>query len=487
MKTIGIVASHATESRVTVILNDGMEKEVESESLVLVENRDGGKILAVCRSGIGVNDVLRATTYSPGVAYAKTGRQPSTAKEFFGFNLVIIGEVSRGKIEQNKRIIAPTSPVKLFEKHDDPFSYFGPHNLKIGHYKDVVNWQVPVRDEYIPYHIGVFGVTGSGKSFFCRYELIPLLRKAGYDVLVFDWKGSDYAPYFDGNISMRDIEMDDETVVSFLCSKAGNFGSKKIAETMKAYLEEALIDSELKSHSPEEAKKLLYSKVKSIIEDDNKDKQGKLTQWGRLYLRRLDKGFKRITVEDFATILGKMGPEQIVERLRQQHILVIDMSLGSKEQKLSIFLSIARYLKDLMEKKNRLNIALLIDEAPQYCPYSPRDLEEETTEMITSLCALGRTYGLSIILLSQGIAGEIGINAAVRRNLNTQFIGRIHPLDLDEASKLFAMSGVDPESLLRLPEGYFYFVGKMNPSPVPLLLSFQIKEDEKVGRSTRTW
>lgn len=314
-----------------------------------------------------------------------------------------------------------------------------------------------------------------------------MLRKAGYDVLVFDWKGSDYAPYFDGSISMRDIEMDDEAVVSFLCSKAGNFGSKKIAETMKAYLEEALIDSELKSHSPEEAKKLLYSKVKSIIEDDNKDKQGKLTQWGRLYLRRLDKGFKRITVEDFATILGKMGPEQIVERLRQQHILVIDMSLGSKEQKLSIFLSIARYLKDLMEKKNRLNIALLIDEAPQYCPYSPRDLEEETTEMITSLCALGRTYGLSIILLSQGIAGEIGINAAVRRNLNTQFIGRIHPLDLDEATKLFAMSGVDPESLLRLPEGYFYFVGKMNPSPVPLLLSFQIKEDEKVGRSTRTW
>ena len=74
MKTIGIVASHATESRVTVILNEGMEKEVESESLVLVENRNGGKILAVCRSGIGVNNVLRATTYSPGVAYAKTGR-----------------------------------------------------------------------------------------------------------------------------------------------------------------------------------------------------------------------------------------------------------------------------------------------------------------------------------------------------------------------------------------------------------------------------
>ncbi|MCS7136503.1 MAG: ATP-binding protein [Nitrososphaerota archaeon] len=485
MKNIGIVASHATESRVTVILNEGMEKEVESESLVLVENRNGGKILAVCRSGVGINDVLRATIYSPGVAYAKAGRQPSSAKEFFGFNLVIIGDVSKGKIEQNKRIIAPASPVMLFEKHDDPFSYFGSNTLKIGHYKDVKNWQVPVRSEYIPFHIGVFGVTGSGKSFFCRYELIPLLRRAGYDVLVFDWKGSDYAPYFDGSISMHDIEMDDEAVISFLCSKAGNFGSGRIAETMRAYIEEALADSEWKMHPPEEAKKSLYLKVARVIEDENRDKQGNITQWGRLYLRRLDKGFKRITAEDFATVLGKMGPEQIVERLRQQNILVIDMSLGSKEQKLSVFLSIARYLKDLMEKKNRLDIAILIDEAPQYCPYLPRGLEEETTEMITSLCALGRTYGLSIILLSQGIAGEIGINAAVRRNLNTQFIGRIHPLDLEEAAKLFAMSGVDPENLLRLPEGYFYFVGKMNPSPIPLLLSFQIREDEKIGRSSR--
>lgn len=483
MKVIGIVASHATESRVTMILNEGMEREVENESLVLVENRNGGKILAVCRGGVGINDALRATIYSPGVAYAKAGRQPSTAKEFFGFNLVVIGDVSRGRIEQNKRIIAPTSPVKLFEEHEDPFSYFGPYSLKIGHYKDVVSWKVPVREEYIPFHIGVFGVTGSGKSFFCRYELIPLLRKAGYDVLVFDWKGSDYAPYFDGKISMRDIELDDEAIISYLCSKAGNFGSGKMADTMRAYLEEALSDGEWKSYPPEGAKEVLYSKIKRAIEEDNRDKQGNITQWGRIYVRRLEKGFKRISLDDFETVLGKMGPEEIVERLRAQHVLVIDMSLGSKEQKLSVFLSVARYLKDLMEKKNRLNVALLIDEAPQYCPYSPRDLEEETTEMITSLCALGRTYGLSMILLSQGIAGEIGINAAVRRNLNTLFIGRIHPLDLDEASKLFAMSGVEPENLLRLPEGYFYFVGKMNPSPIPLLLSFQIREDEKVGRS----
>ncbi|MEM2485621.1 MAG: hypothetical protein QXR26_08300, partial [Candidatus Caldarchaeum sp.] len=97
------------------------------------------------------------------------------------------------------------------------------------------------------------------------------------------------------------------------------------------------------------------------------------------------------------------------------------------------------------------------------------------------IAALGRSYGLSITLIAQGIAGEIGINAAVRRNLNTLFIGRIHPLDAQEAEKFFATSLVDASSLLRLPEGQFYLIGKMNPSPVPLLLTFEIPEEEKVG------
>jgi DNA helicase HerA-like ATPase len=167
--------------------------------------------------------------------------------------------------------------------------------------------------------------------------------------------------------------------------------------------------------------------------------------------------------------------------LKEKHLLTIDLSLGSKEQKLTIFLSIIRYLKKLMEAKTELNVALVIDEAPQYCPWQYRGIEEETTREIIGSAALGRSYKLSLVLISQGIAGEIGINAAVRRNLNTLFVGRIHPLDAQEAEKFFATAAVDPSSLLRLPEGQFYVIGKMNPSPVPLLITFEIPEDEKVG------
>jgi len=160
---------------------------------------------------------------------------------------------------------------------------------------------------------------------------------------------------------------------------------------------------------------------------------------------------------------------------------VIDMSKGEKEQKLAAFYSITRYLKRLMERKQRLDVALIIDEGPQYAPWQPRGLERETTDLIIDLCALGRSYGLSIVILSQGISGEIGLNSAVRRNLNTQFIGRIHPLDFEEAQRLAASYYISPETLLTLPEGHFYFLGRMNPSPTPLLISFQINGEGKSG------
>jgi hypothetical protein len=41
------------------------------------------------------------------------------------------------------------------------------------------------------------------------------------------------------------------------------------------------------------------------------------------------------------------------------------MSKGIKEQKLAVFTAITKYLKKLMERKQTLNIALVIDEGPQ--------------------------------------------------------------------------------------------------------------------------
>jgi len=87
LRRIGIVASNSTEMDAAVILNEGEEKNVKAEDLVLVRNRNGNLVLAVCRGGLGSNENLRTVAYSLGVAYARIGRHPSKAKDFYAFGL----------------------------------------------------------------------------------------------------------------------------------------------------------------------------------------------------------------------------------------------------------------------------------------------------------------------------------------------------------------------------------------------------------------
>ncbi|BAJ50711.1 conserved hypothetical protein [Candidatus Caldarchaeum subterraneum] len=484
LEQIGLVASPSGENGAMCILQDGMETRVTTETLVLIENRNGNKLLAVCRSGLGSNDSLKTNVYNPGVAYAKTGKGPSTAKEFFGYQLVVIGDVTDGSIKPNRLIIAPASKVYRFDEGFNPMQLLGGTGLTLGYYATgTPTWKIPVLKEYITHHIGVFGVTGSGKSYLTRYQLIPLLRQSGFDVLIFDWKGSDYAPYYSDVINMDDILLDDESILSFLLERLNYFGGGGSAEKLAEYLDQVITEGRWRGKTAAEALETITNELYRIISEDNTDKSGKPSHWANIYMRKAQRYLSKLDEDDVKPLLGTLTAEEIVEKLREKHLIVIDLSYGSKEQKLSIFLSIVGYLKRLMEEKNRLNIALVVDEAPQYCPWNPKGIEEEATRAIMSIAALGRSYGLSITLISQGIAGEIGLNAAVRRNLNTLFIGKIHPLDVPEADKFFATALVDPSSLLRLPEGHFYMIGKMNPSPVPLLLTFEIPEEEKtVGR-----
>jgi hypothetical protein len=60
MRKIGIVASESTVIDATVILNAGEERSVKAEDLVIIDNRNGNKIMAVCRTAQGSNENLRA-------------------------------------------------------------------------------------------------------------------------------------------------------------------------------------------------------------------------------------------------------------------------------------------------------------------------------------------------------------------------------------------------------------------------------------------
>lgn len=487
MRKVGIVASGSTVIDAAVILNEGEEKAVKAEDLLVIHNKNGNKIMAVCRAAVGSNENLRVGGFSPGIAYARLGKHPSTAKEYYAFTLDVLGDISGGTLQQNKTVIAPSSDVLIFEQKDNPMVHLGNLDGSVGYYKDHPNWVVPMIARFIPYHIGVFAVTGAGKSLLTRHQIIPFLRDFGYDVAIIDWKGSDYAPYFKEKVAMGDLALDDDSVIEYLSAAMDDFGyfSGASAERnrIRASLEAVIYKGEWRAlDSLSELKDLLKKGVENEIRADetSEDSRGqqKLSSWGKRDITRFNRYLGKVSDDDLKNITGKITAEEIVNLARKERVAVVDISAGGDDEKLSIFLTIANHLRKMMEEKKALKLALVIDEGPQYCPFMPKGKQAKTTEAISGLCALGRSYQLCVVLLSQGISGEIGINASVRRNLNTQFIGKIHPLDLEEAKRLLAQATVVDKLLTSLPEGDFYFLGKMNPSPVPLLIHFDLPKEE---------
>jgi hypothetical protein len=67
------------------------KRNVKAEELILIKNRNGNKIMPVCRGGLGSNENLRTSNYSPSVAYARVGRHPSNVKEFYAFGMSVVG------------------------------------------------------------------------------------------------------------------------------------------------------------------------------------------------------------------------------------------------------------------------------------------------------------------------------------------------------------------------------------------------------------
>ncbi|MDW8033662.1 MAG: DUF87 domain-containing protein [Nitrososphaerota archaeon] len=466
---IGVVASESSESSARVILVDGMEKKVRAEDVVLIRNKNGPDVIGVLRKGTGLNEALKLGGYRPGVAYAKAGGEVSKARETYDYRVAVIGAVGE-RVEQNKSIISPGSEVELFTDEDNPMDMIakGVEKLAwIGHYEGHESWRIPVDVSFIPYHIGIFATTGGGKSFLARHVIIPLLSEAGYAVIVFDWKGRDYAPFFDSKlvIGLEGLALDEEVVIQYIAEKAkffGYSGEYALRNPIIDALEDFLFQQSWRGKSPQEFRHMIEENMYESLKNDK-----------RAHLR-FSRYWRRITDDDLKSVLGDKKPEDLIKMAKSNGILILDMKKAGAEQKLSIFLSVANYLKERMENDEEVNLALVIDEGPQYAPFKPQGIQSAATEMIKNLCALGRSYKLCIVILAQAISGDIGINAAVRRNLNTQFFGRIHPLDMEEAQKWLEPYGIGTDFLLSLPPGRFYFAGIMNPSPVPLLMSFKI-------------
>lgn len=488
MRFIGRVADDSTETRARVILLKDLENEVVSEELVVIKNggHDDYQILGVLREGLGKNEFLNHTSYKPDVAYMKYGGEPSGAREVYSFSIQPIGVITNNGIEPNRKIIQPRSPVYLLEDNDNPFELIskGVDVLWSDAFLDRhEKWKIPINKAFIPYHVGVYGSTGSGKSWFTRYILIPLYLNAGYKVLILDWSGTDYAPYYRNSkdaevINITEVSLDEESVLSFFKEKTNNFaGNNSVEDAFDEFIVGWIekVENAIKNASENKRpSEVLYEELKKHI--DNYVSQVD-NRWKNSYIRAKNRAFRRLKDTDLIPVMGTISIEDILKKFEEgKHTLVVDMSGLPTEAKLSFFITLGNYLYKLMETGKSMEIALVIDEAPQYAPWSPEGLQSDTTEMIKNLAALGRKRMLNLTLIAQGIKGDIGINASVRRNLNTHFFGRIHPLDAGGeggASEWLSPYGITPDHMLQLNPGKFYFSGAMNLSPVPLLITYK--------------
>ncbi|MEM3713577.1 MAG: DUF87 domain-containing protein [Nitrososphaeria archaeon] len=471
MKFIGRIADGSTECEANVILIKDAEKYVCSENLVLIKN--GGEIdsvnevIGVLRSGVGKNEFLNPLSYRPDVAYTKYGGEPSHSRDVFFFKISLIGSIEGGQtLDVNRKIIAPGSPVYIFEDNENPLGKYIAPKVKTlswlnAYLEGHKSWRIPADATFIPYHVGVFGTTGSGKSMFTKDVLIPFYLDNGYNVLVLDWSGVDYVPYMENNNIVRatELEVDGETVLEYLCSLLPE--SIKDLTSVKRPLEAFTLKwkNKIKNKTKEE----IYSEIKEFALNNAKRNNGK---------GYVEYAFEWIKPENILPLTGTTSVQQLIELVRERQLVVVDLSGFETNVKLTCFRSIARFLEELMTRGENLNLALIIDEAPQYTS------SNESCDLIKDLAALGRKHKLNLTLLSQGVAGEIGINASVRRNLNTNFFGKLHPLDVSEkggAEGWLVPYDLEIKYMLNLKPGRFYFTGLMNPSPTPLLITFDLQ------------
>jgi DNA helicase HerA-like ATPase len=464
-RKIGFVASGSTVTYAYILLIENREDEVKEESFAYVVDR-GDKVFGILRSGRGVDENLKTGGYSPGIAYAKKGLEPSSSRRSFSYVFSVIGRVHDNVLKGNRLILVPGSPV--YTTKENPFK-----SCVKGIELNARDWEMPWKIRFdetaLPQHLLVVGSTGSGKSCFVRYVVFPLMASAGYSCLAFDWHGFDYAPYVDAEHKMdiSEIRFDAGVVARAVGYKARYFGFSSYENVAYRTLREALEgDESWREKAPGEIAQWITDKMAELIGEK---------QWPK-YQGAVERGLAKLSETDWKKFLGKINASEVIAKAREKKLLVMDMGGFTDDEKLNVFYSIGNEVKNVIGRGEKLNLGIVIDEAPQYAPYSASEgIQKMVKELISDLAATGRKYGLSLVLIAQGIAGEIGIDPAIRRNLNTHFFGRLMPQDKREVETMLEAHHIFFENILRLEPGQFYFEGRGNPFPTPLLITFDME------------
>jgi len=446
MAELGIVVSGATIGSIPVQIYRSAERHAVEEQLVGVVDREnpGEVVVGFLRRITKLEPVMRDRVRTPYVD------RPEMVD--YGILLPYTSAIVKpyvaireGRIGEVTNVVTPGSKVYLLDASALENAFRGDY-IYVGVHK-YSGWALPLDVRYVTHHVGVFGATGMGKSRLVK-ALINELAAKGFRVVVFDHTGVDYAPYYNTVVKSTEVKIPPNILASVIARVA-----QLQWQTHGEYLEIATM-----TYEGRWTKEGFIAHLRRVMKRLNA--RDSTIEKVELYLKQL------VNSSFFEELNNRVkSPEDILSI--EATPVVVDLSFDTDlSVKQAIVASVIEAAwAQVKREKTQAKIVFVVDEAQNYAPQTwtiSKDAIETTVRE-------GRKWGLSMILASQRIVGDI--DPSIRANLGTIFFSRLTaPTDIREISTYLDLADINESVLAQLQPREFFVAGLMNPLRRPILI-----------------
>ena len=492
---IGIVLSGANALYAPIALRRDAELEAREEDLVLIydERLKNYYMLGVLRWVTRYEPFLRRASHNVYIEHPEA-LNTDIVMPFTNALVEIYAGICDGSslcggrhgIDSN--IYAPTPSSKVYKLSDaSPLTKYLAISkaVHVGVHK-YSRWRLPLDVHWVPYHIGVFGATGTGKSRLVL-KLVEELSKTGFSLIVFDHSGVDYVPAAQ-KLGWEVVDANEIVIPPLVFAQTiAELMGLSSSSTLRDYVDLATVCYDKLRRGEANNPNTCFQQVFGITQSRGNRSQKRYEKWDKQLFRDVLTtvarrfGARDHTVYKLSVLLDyyvpdyvfetmnrrNVEPRELVERALRKHVVVVDLSSERNvEVKRAIVASIASSVWNIVYKHlEPINLGLVVDEAQNYacehCGNAARELETIARE--------GRKWGYFIMVASQRIARDI--RPGIRGNLGTVFFSRLQSRnDLQELAGYLDLGRVTEASLAMLSRREFYVAGLMNPLRRPLLL-----------------
>ncbi|BEP17471.1 ATP-binding protein [Pyrofollis japonicus] len=518
---VGVVLSGSTSSEARVQLTEKGEQILREGMLVVIDAERGREQL------LARVDELRPVHefYSEGDIWSEARRRgvrpellDNIARRYMLASLTILGKKGPRGLEEPSRPPLPGDYVRLLEGKEI-MNMLGlqpgePGIIIFGELLGYSNVGAPLDVENITMHIGVFGETGSGKSYGVGYllELLSSIsvgegERAALPALIIDANGDylDYHQVFVRGGSVGEYKFVKRLVYPLSPARykpytvpititLDVFTAREIAEFIVAYKSGGVELNELQVAGLERVLRefegvygfteLLVNRVNEVYEELAALSRGRdaviHAQTARAIHAAIEK-FHRDLVENYGIVSTKpsLGPGFVDELVSGPGMAILDFSAeGAPGVPLPVRQLVVAYLLRLLYKAftdykvsgRERYLLLVIEEAQNYAP-NPKTYPVSWSlarDYLALIATQGRKFGISLLLVSQR---PVFVDPVVASMINTWIVYR---LPVDDVSFVSRAAGGLPKPLEKrlpkLPRGVALVHGQMNVLGFPVLV-----------------